>query len=79
MSPIITNNSHWPDSWFCIPYLPDPANDDKFKNYFSKHWHELLLVSLHNFIACRIDRLCKPPLIGWNIESNDNVSKIKNF
>jgi hypothetical protein len=72
MSQIITNNPHWNDSWFCLPYLADPMNDEKFKNYFSKQWHELLLVSLHNFIAIRIDRLCKPPLIAWNIESASN-------
>ncbi|KAI6176823.1 hypothetical protein M3Y97_00840600 [Aphelenchoides bicaudatus] len=75
MGPMITKNPQWTDAWFCLPYLPEPTKDDKFKNYFSKQWHELLLVSLHNFIACRIDRLCKPPLLDGTLNRRQLIQK----
>jgi hypothetical protein len=84
MSSILTNNPQWND-WFALPYLINPANDDKYRNYFSRQWQELLLISLHNFIAYRIDRLCKPPLVGWSTStsapesSGDIVSRLCDY
>ncbi|CAD5220661.1 unnamed protein product [Bursaphelenchus xylophilus] len=64
MSHILTNNPLWTD-WFCVPYLPDPASDKRFCNYFCKTFHEILLTTLHNFISISLSKLCKPPLIGY--------------
>ncbi|KAI6220094.1 Suppressor of organelle fusion 1 [Aphelenchoides fujianensis] len=70
MSPIICNNPHW-NEWYALPYIPNASSQEPYRSYFSKQWHELLLVSLHNFIVNRIDKLVKPPLVNLNLEGDD--------
>ncbi|CAD5214574.1 unnamed protein product [Bursaphelenchus okinawaensis] len=75
MGHVITNNPLWTD-WFCVPYLPDPASDKRFCNYFCKTFHEILLTTLHNFISISLSKLCKPPLVGYcqGIEESDDYT-----
>ncbi|KAI6215530.1 WD repeat-containing protein 91 [Aphelenchoides besseyi] len=72
MSSSMANNKHWTD-WYALPYIVNASSQEPYRNYFSKQWHELLLVSLHNFVANRIDKLCKPPLVNPSFMNNETV------
>uniref|UniRef100_A0A914EGH4 LisH domain-containing protein n=1 Tax=Acrobeloides nanus TaxID=290746 RepID=A0A914EGH4_9BILA len=61
MTDLVRNNPSW-NGWFALPYLPEPAKDEAFQKYFSKHWQELLLVSLHNFLSVAFTRMSLPSL-----------------
>ena len=59
--------------WFALPFLPNPESNPTFVNYFSRHWQDSLMLSLHNFLAIVFASLPPPKLADYHASS----SKIK--
>uniref|UniRef100_A0A0N5BSS0 LisH domain-containing protein n=1 Tax=Strongyloides papillosus TaxID=174720 RepID=A0A0N5BSS0_STREA len=58
----LRNNSQW-NEWFSLPYIGNPTESETFKKFFTKQWHEILLVSLHNFLSISFSKIKAPALL----------------
>jgi len=72
MSPELQGQPDWKE-WFALPFLPNPESNPTFLNYFSRHWQDSLMLSLHNFLAIVFASLPPPKLADYHATS----SKIK--
>jgi len=72
MSPELQGQADWKE-WFAIPFLPNPESNPTFINYFSRHWQDTLMLTLHNFLAIVFASLPPPKLADYHATS----SKIK--
>uniref|UniRef100_A0A0K0EHN5 LisH domain-containing protein n=1 Tax=Strongyloides stercoralis TaxID=6248 RepID=A0A0K0EHN5_STRER len=69
----LRNNSQW-NEWFSLPYISNPTESEIFKKYFTKQWHEILLVSLHNFLSISFSKVKEPTLLEYVNEMIKNDS-----
>uniref|UniRef100_A0A0N4Z6R8 LisH domain-containing protein n=1 Tax=Parastrongyloides trichosuri TaxID=131310 RepID=A0A0N4Z6R8_PARTI len=70
----LRNNNQW-NEWFSLPYINNPSESEVYKRYFTKQWHEILLVSLHNFLSIAFSRVKGPTLVECinEILKNDSI------
>ena len=72
MSGELQGQPDWKE-WFALPFLPNPETNPAFVNYFSRHWQDSFMLSLHNFLAIVFASLPPPKLADYHATS----SKIK--
>ena len=72
LTPELQGQSDWKE-WFALPFLPSPENNPAFVSFFSRHWQDTLMLSLHNFLAIVYASL-PPPKLG---DYHSTTSKIK--
>ena len=44
------NSSRW-QVWLSLPYVRKPQTHPSFAGYFSREWHDLLVLSWRNFLG----------------------------
>ncbi|KAI4461900.1 hypothetical protein MML48_5g00008602 [Holotrichia oblita] len=69
MTPELQNREEWKD-WFMLPYIKNPEENPVFSLYFTKHWQDTLLVSLHNFLASVFQYMPTPTLMSFEEDAN---------
>ena len=56
--------SEWKE-WFAVPFLSNPETNPTFMNYFSRHWQDTLMLSLHNFLAIIFASIPPPKILDF--------------
>lgn len=56
--------------WFALPFVKNPEDNPIYSVYFSRHWQETMLVSLHNFIATIFQYMHLPTLLTIDEDTN---------
>ncbi|KAF7269893.1 hypothetical protein GWI33_017098 [Rhynchophorus ferrugineus] len=69
MTPELQNQSEWKD-WFVLPYIKNPEENPTFSLHFTKQWQDMLLVSLHNFLASIFQYMPMPTLLNYEEDAN---------
>lgn len=72
MTPELQVQSEWKD-WFSLPYTKNPEEHPTFALFFTKHWQDTLMLSLHNFLATIFHVMPKPTLLSYE----DDAEKIR--
>ncbi|KAA6427061.1 MAG: hypothetical protein FRX49_02818, partial [Trebouxia sp. A1-2] len=54
--------------WFALPYLKEPAQDPRFRVFFTKDWLTLVEASFRNFVAEAIQHLPPPALLRFDTD-----------
>lgn len=69
MTPELQNQIEWKD-WFVLQYVKNPEDNPNFSLYFTKHWQDTLLLSLHNFLASIFQYMPVPTLMQFEEDAN---------
>ncbi|XP_066977723.1 WD repeat-containing protein 91 isoform X1 [Macrobrachium rosenbergii] len=69
MAPELQSQAEWRE-WFILPYLKGVEENPSFAMYFTRHWQDTLLVSLHNFLAVVFQSIELPTLASYRDESS---------
>ncbi|XP_059482085.1 WD repeat-containing protein 91 [Neocloeon triangulifer] len=68
MASELQGQSEWKD-WFALPYIRNPEESHIFAVFFTRHWQDTLLASLHNFLAIIFQSIPLPTLASFEDEA----------
>lgn len=83
MLPELQGQNEWKD-WFMLRYIQKPEENPSFSMYFTKHWQDTVLVTLHNFLATVFQCIPQPTLANYEGEVaitkklQDELTALKN-
>jgi WD40 repeat protein len=64
--------------WFILPFIKwNELQNTKLEPFFSKHWSDMLYVSLHNLINTALNSVEKPQLLILQTDKRDRQSVLK--
>lgn len=69
LSAELQSQPEWKE-WFYFPFCKNPEEHPSFVIYFTKHWQDTLLLSLHNFLATIFQCIPQPTLSRIDTEVN---------
>ncbi|XP_022902483.2 WD repeat-containing protein 91 [Onthophagus taurus] len=75
MTSELQSREEWKE-WFVLPYIKNPEENPTFSLYFTKHWQDILLVSLHNFLASVFQYMPTPTLMSFEEDAN-KINKLE--
>ncbi|KAL1922767.1 uncharacterized protein VTP21DRAFT_9143 [Calcarisporiella thermophila] len=59
----LQGDAEW-SKWFALPYLANPSSDPAFEVFFTKQWHDVFVLSLHNFLNTIFQNMVLPKLLS---------------
>ncbi|CAB3359932.1 Hypothetical predicted protein [Cloeon dipterum] len=68
MSSELQGQPEWKE-WFALPYVRNPEESHIFAVYFTRHWQDTLLASLHNLLALTFQSIPPPTLASFEDEA----------
>ena len=63
------------DLFSALPYLSNPQDRAPFRQYFSKQWQEVFLVSLHNFLSLAFHQIELPAILAYGDHTSNQLSE----
>uniref|UniRef100_A0A1L8DD46 ARMC9 CTLH-like domain-containing protein n=1 Tax=Nyssomyia neivai TaxID=330878 RepID=A0A1L8DD46_9DIPT len=69
LAPELQNQPEWKE-WFLFPFCKNPDEHPVFGVCFTKQWQDILLISLHNFLATIFQCMPQPTLIRAETEAS---------
>uniref|UniRef100_A0A2R5LLM7 WD repeat-containing protein 91 n=1 Tax=Ornithodoros turicata TaxID=34597 RepID=A0A2R5LLM7_9ACAR len=69
MAPELHGQAEWKE-WFAIPFLKGVEDNPTFQVFFTRHWQDMTMVSLRNFLSVVYQSMALPILLSYEEDLN---------